>query len=57
MPPVATALTTAWPADVNGCGVRYAVGAFPFGSALPDCERYEWLGRDTITIGNNNRNT
>ena len=38
MPPVATALTSAWPAGVIGFGVRHAVGAFPFGSALPDIE-------------------
>ena len=34
--PVAAALTTTWPASVFGRCVRHAVGAFPFGSALPD---------------------
>ena len=38
MLPVATALTTAWPAGVVGCGVRCEVKAFPIGSALPDIE-------------------
>ena len=38
MLPGATALTTAWPAGVVGCGVRRTVGTSLFGSALPDIE-------------------
>jgi hypothetical protein len=42
MLPVATALTTAWPAGVVGCGVRCEVKAFPIGSALPDICSVLW---------------